>query len=819
MKYLKYFLTLVVVALVLSTSDVYAQSDSFYEGELVEGAYLKKFRLGQTTGKYEQMRIFRRSSDHQAAYCIELWSQLNSGQLMDGYTDDYAFHARISNATWERIQLIAYYGYEYKDHTSDNWYAASQFLIWKTLEPDSTIYFTDTLNGNQVPKFEEEMKEIEKLVLKHRMLPSFANKTHSIDAFINQRFFDTNKVLDDYTVTTSDPITYHQKNNHTINLTMDYIGTATFQLTREDTTRQTLLYVSPSSQNLIVRGNFPKITTEFKVQVETGKIIFKKVDKDTQESKPQGDASFLGTTYEIYTKNHKFKKTIEIKDDQPVVIEPVPYGIYFIRELQSGQGYQLDPKEYTVSVHSPEVTITREDEVYKGKIKLQKYYEFGTSLKEEEGAEFEIYNSKNQLVDTVKTDTFGQVEIVLPYGTYRFHQIRGKNNYHFIDDFFVSIKEEQDQEYQFIFKNEPMNRYLKVIKKDQETGKEIILGKASFRIKNLDTSEYVKQKLSYPNGEMIDIFTTNEQGFFITAEPLPIGNYQLEEVETPDGYFSLDKPFFFQISKDSNTVSDPNYGQIIVIEVYNQPKTGLLTIRKQGEFFQVEQGQFSYEYQPLENINFSVYAEEDIFLGDGTLLYSKGDLIGQKATNSVGKIDFSLPIGKYSVLEITFLDSYIKNEKKYFVEISSENLNLELCVYNYLKKGSLMIHKKDSVTGNIISDTYFAVYTKEGEKIATIVTDQNGIATLDSIPVGEYYVEEVKSNLNYVLDPLKVDFKIEDKEQVITLDLLNEPVMPPKTSIDEKQVKSFLCLECIFEIAIGFIIICWKPILNSRQTK
>ncbi len=814
MKYLKYFLTLVVVALVIVTSNVYAQSDSFYEGELVEGAYLKKFRSGQTVGKYEQMRIFRRSSDNQAAYCIELWSQLNPGQQMDSYTDNYAFHAGISNDVWERIQLIAYYGYEYKDHTSTNWYAASQFLIWKTLEPSSTIYFTDTLNGNQVEKFEEEMREIERLIMKHKMLPEFANKTHSIDAFIHQYFFDSNKVMDDFTVTTNDPVTYQQGSNHSINITMDYVGTATFQLTREDTTRQTLLYVSPSTQNLIVRGNFPKITAEFKVKVET-----RKIDKDTQESIPQGDASFLGTTYEIYTKNHKFKKIIEIKDDQPVVVEGIPYGTYFIKEIKSGEGYQVDPKEYTVSMHSPEVIITREDTVYQGKIKLQKFYELGSSLKEEVGAEFEIYNSKNQLINKIKTDLLGQTEITLPYGTYRFHQTSGKDGYRFIEDFTVTIKAELDQEYQFIFKNEPMNRYLKVIKKDQETGKEIILKKASFRIKNLDTLEYVKQRLPYPNGEMVDVFTTNEQGFFITAEPLPIGNYQLEEIETPDGYFSLEEPFVFQISKDSNTVLDSNYGQMIVIEVYNRPKKGTLTIQKQGEVFRVEKDQFSYEYQPLENIEFSVYAEEDIVLGDGTILYKKGEMVGQKRTNSLGKIDFSLPIGKYSVLEITFLDSYITNEKKYFVEISSEELNPSLCIYNYLKKGSLIIYKKDSLTGSSIPDTYFSVYTIDGQQIATIVTNQEGKAVLDSIPIGECYIEEVKSNRNYILNSLKINFKIEEKEQVITLDLLNEPIMPPHTSVDEKQVKNFLCFECIVEIIIGFVIVCWKPRLTSKNSK
>ena len=137
MRHIKFILLLAVFTIFLSGSRVYAKSDSFYEGEAVTGAYLKKFKPGASTGKYEQMRIFRRTSDHQAAYCIEIWETLASNQTMMGYEDDYLLHTNLTNDVWEKIQLISYYGYGYKNHTTDNWYAASQYLIWKAIEPNS----------------------------------------------------------------------------------------------------------------------------------------------------------------------------------------------------------------------------------------------------------------------------------------------------------------------------------------------------------------------------------------------------------------------------------------------------------------------------------------------------------------------------------------------------------------------------------------------------------------------------------------------------------------------------------------------------------
>lgn len=818
MRYVKFILLLAVFTIFLSGSRVYAKSDSFYEGEAVTGAYLKKFKPGATTGKYEQMRIFRRSGDHQAAYCIEIWETLASNQEMLGYEDNYLLHANLTEDVWERIQLIAYYGYEYKNHTTDNWYAASQYLIWKTLEPNSTIYFTDTLNGNQVSKFESEINEIEGLISRHYVLPSFAGQKFEVNPWIENQLVDENGVLSDYEVIPDLTSVSYRKSESILHFKMNRnLTRVKFQLTKEDTTRQTSLYISPNGQDLIVRGNYPKIISEFDVEVGLGDILFQKIDKDTGDSKPQGDASFLGTTYAIYDQDHSFVTTFEFRDGDCVLVNQLPYGTYYIKEIRSGQGYQVDPNEYAVTVGGKTVTFVLSDKVYEGTVKIQKFYETGTILKEEENATFEVYNSKNELVGIYSTDQFGKIEVTLPYGMYRFHQVSGRTDYDFIDDFSVTIGDKENQEYQFIFKNIPIRRYVKVIKKDAETKKEIVVGTASFKIKNLDTGDYVKQRASYPNGEIVEIFRTNNQGFFMMPETLSAGNYQLEEVESPDGYYQLEKPIFFQITEDSPTIDIPGYGLTILLEVENVSKVGTVTIQKLGEVFEFLEERIHYEYQPLENIMFSIYAEGDIISGDGRVLYSKGDLIKEAKTNPEGKITISLPIGKYSIVEKTFLEGYLKNEKTYYVEITSDDLEKTLVVYNYLKKGSLVIHKKDSLTQEAIKDTYFSVFTKDGKLVATIVTDENGVAVLNSIPFGEYYLEETKSNLNYIKDSIKKTFTVGDTGEIITLDLFNEPILPPKTSVDEGEVKTVLCGELFFEIIFGFAVTCLKPSFYSKK--
>ena len=198
----KVLLTLLLFLILIPQFKVNADTESFYEGEYLPGAYIKKFKNGATTGKYEQMRMFRRTSDGAPAYCIELWEKLESGnQMLEINGSSYS---QLSKETWERVELIAYYGYGYQSHSDLSWYTATQFLIWKEISTDSNIYFTDTLNGNrQNDKFSYEMNEINNLVNNHYKTPSFSNNNYNIGLSETIKTEDYNQVLKDYEVSVS----------------------------------------------------------------------------------------------------------------------------------------------------------------------------------------------------------------------------------------------------------------------------------------------------------------------------------------------------------------------------------------------------------------------------------------------------------------------------------------------------------------------------------------------------------------------------------------------------------------------------------------
>ena len=143
---MKKIILLITLLLIFIPLRISALENSFYEGEYIPNTYIKKFK--GTIGKYEQMRVFRRNGDNRIVYCLELWKNMNANKSIVGYDADQVNYLGITNYKWQRISLLAYYGYGYNTHTDIKWYVITQFLIWQTLEEDSTIYFTDVFIYN-----------------------------------------------------------------------------------------------------------------------------------------------------------------------------------------------------------------------------------------------------------------------------------------------------------------------------------------------------------------------------------------------------------------------------------------------------------------------------------------------------------------------------------------------------------------------------------------------------------------------------------------------------------------------------------------------
>lgn len=784
--------TLVVLLLSLSLieiTEVKALTDSFYEAEYVSGAYIKKFKPGASTGRYQQMRVFRRSSDQQVAYCIEIWKELLDGKPVIGYQEDFLNHINLSEELWEKIELLAYYGYGYQDHTSLDWYAVTQYLIWKTLEPDSTIYFTGTLNGNRIDKYQSEIAELERLVDSHNQLPSFVNQKYQLTYNEEYILTDTNQVLENFTIQADENLSVKKEGNE-LRVKSTQLGTSKIILLKESANKTTL-YVDLESQSLIVRGGFNKISSEVEVELPYSTFQIQKRDKETGSSTPQGEASFVGTTFEISNSDKSLVKQLMIQKDGYSNIIELPPGNYRIKEIKAGKGYKLDEQERYILIgkNDHQLIWNWDNEVYKGKIILQKYYgskEKGEYI-EEENAEFEVYNNKEELIKTITTDKQGKVEIELPYGTYKIIQIKGKKNYELSKPFTVTISETSDTEQTITLKNEEIGYRVKVIKLDKDS-KLPIKDKIKFKIKNKTTGEYVVRHLTTPIPSETTIFETNDEGYFITDMPLLTGTYLLEEVSAPFGYQQQTEPLEFTISEVSETLPDSLYGEVILVEIENQRAYGIIEIEKQGEVMMTTGG-LSFRMMPLEGVEFSIFAGEEIKTKDGTILYQKDQLVEILATNREGLTRSSkLPLGKYYVVETKKLEPYDENNHKYFVDLTTHSQKLTLAFENTLKKSDIEIIKIDADTKTKIGKAKFSLYTENNEYLGSVYSSQDGKAYFYDIPLGNYYVVEEEAPFGYERDKNEHYLEIIENQKTYTLTIPNHKIeLPPKTGISPVQ--------------------------------
>lgn len=397
----------------------------------------------KTTGiiYYQKARFFRKSDTNEFAYCIEPFAFFNQ---------PYSYESSLSpdvltSPKLDRITKIAHFGYGYGNHTDVKWYAITQFMIWQ--EADSSTgeyYFTDSLNGNRINIFQDEMNEINYLVDNYSTLPSFSNKEFTIAENDEFSIVDNNDVLK-----------YYSPNNKELTVDKNILkvkslkkGQYTFTLTRKSVylNKPTIFYHSPRSQDLVITGDISEIHAVLHLNVVNTSIKITKIDEDTLSITPSGEASLDGAVYNLYDENNNLIKELTIKDNQ-ALIENIKFGKYYLKEKTPGKGYTLDNNTYEVIINenNTDNELVLKNKVIEKKIIIEKKYGDTKQLKGEENISFEIYNKDKELIDTITTDSNGLVEITLPFGTYEFVQINSTEGYQKVDSFTVNIEDDEEE--------------------------------------------------------------------------------------------------------------------------------------------------------------------------------------------------------------------------------------------------------------------------------------------------------------------------------------------------------------------------------------
>lgn len=420
--------------------------------------------------------------------------------------------------------------------------------------------------------------------------------------------------------------------------------------------------------------------------------------EDTKNgAEPLGDATLSGAVYGLFAKEaildpaddsviyNKDDKVAELttNNNATATINDLYLSRYYLKELSPSTGYTLDESIYEVELNyeNQNVEVVTKSETVKERVKSQPFQIIKVSSDDVgetellEGIEFTIKlksdiekygswenapiakNANAQTAAKLITDSKGYaISERLPYGTYVVRETKVADEKLKVPDFEVRITEDSSEPQVWrVFNDTTFKAVLKIVKKDAETDKTILVKGAKFKIKNLDTNEYWGYWDWNPLPHYVDTWTTDETGTVMTNNELKAANYQLEEQESPKGYLLSEEPIKFKITTNAVYQTLPD-GATVVIEAVQKDTSvkGQINVEKRGEVLtSFTDGKFIYEEKGLAGAEYDIIARTDILdPADATVIYEEGTIVDTITTNSDGKATSKLlPLGEYIVVE------------------------------------------------------------------------------------------------------------------------------------------------------------------------
>ncbi len=728
-----------------------------------------------------------------------------------------------------QLSIIAYEGWEKSNHTVAD-YMATQFMIWE--------YLGATINSTSFSDYSTYKATIQNRIKHHNDKPSFSNSKYEINVGETITIHDANKVLNQFHITSTDGLTVSIKGNDLlITGTANAKDNSVIILDKfEQNCVGTPMVYSNGSQDVAKFKLIDPLDMRISVKVnKQGTITASKTDMETGLT-VQGDASLSGWVFGVYTDAAKTNKvdTLISTDKNEVKSKLLDFATYYVFEEKAPEGYVLSdqPQIVVIGPDNLDAQIQLPNRVKSQAFELIKVTTDGSSgeISTVAGAEFTIKlqsdvekygsweaapiakNASGQPAALLVTDAKGYaLSEELPFGTYIVRETKVPENLTPIPDFVVKIDEDsRTPQIWRVFNDAPFEAILKVVKIDEETGKPITLSNATFKIKNLQTGEYLTQWIWYPIPHKVEEFTTSEDGTFMTPSALEPGKWQLEEIGIPEGYLTLKDPVVFEIGSavEIETAEDGKT-PVIKIEVSNKPIKGQISLKKEAEIFKgydFRQTEYGTLYEPifekgiLPGVTYRLTAAEDIITNDGTKWYAAGDLVEEFTTTDIEYLSQLLPLGHYQLQEIsTIYDNYIVDDTIYDIYLTAEDEVTPIVLHeaerwNDRHKGTLSFTKELEESPFIdkedaARDVIFGLYTAEpiiangaevlpaDALIAVTGLDRNFKGSFDLDFAGSYYVQELATNNHYQLNAEKFYFDFVYGKDVNVSIELDQPIL------------------------------------------
>ena len=500
-----------------------------------------------------------------------------------------------------------------------------------------------------------------------------------------------------------------------------------------------------------------------------------------------------------------------------ILPESLKCGNYRIEEVSAPDGYTQNTQYVEIKVDKNTayqmdsvsgdaiITVTYENHPVKGKLVIHKSGETLKSFKKDfvyeetslEGAEFEIYAAediftpdhqvdeqgnrhviyaKDTLVKTVTTDKNGEAVIKdLPLGKYRVKETKAPAGFVLNPDsqevsFIYKDQNTPEIEEKLEFSNERQKVELSVEKQDAETGK--ALKGATFGLYNKEAISS-GDKVIVKADTLLQEITSNEKGKAVFTLDLPLGRYYVKELQAPAGYVSSDEILEFDATYQGQDVKTIKLKSV----KKNQPTT--VEVTKADITTGTE----------LDGASMSVLDKDGNVIDSWTSVKDSPHVIKRLQVGKTYILREELaPYGYLRATDVEFTISDTAEVQK--VKMEDEVPVARLLVNKkgeFLDSVSLLDNAKgmiehlfNYVTGNL-TDVTFNVYAAEAiraadgvsadyyaadELVGSITTDGNGIAQMDNLPLGRYYIVEKETSHGYVLDnePRYVDLTYRDQD-------------------------------------------------------
>lgn len=439
--------------------------------------------------------------------------------------------------------------------------------------------------------------------------------------------------------------------------------------------------------------------------------------------------------------------TIATDANGKAYITGLKFGNYAVTETKAPEGYVLKGDRHSIAISRQQTEVTlrlkNDKAMYKVTAIKQDADENGKLLV---GAEFMLYSMEGAVVAKAVTGYDGTAVFEVPEGKYKLIETRAPAGYQLSGDFVREITVNAVRgavgEFKYTFNNEKTSYSIEIHKHDSEDKQKKLAG-AEFAV--TDSRGFTKT------------VTTDASGKASITE-LPYDDYTIREIKAPKGYALSDKEY-------SVKKTELVHGSPVVIEAANKHILGSVTIKKVDH---------ENPKKLLEGAKFNVTDE------NGSLLMWKaeGDVytLDERGSNVItaGRVTLrDLPEGTYTLTEIDAPSGYAILDGSRTFTITEANMTapLEIKVENLLRRTAVGFIKVDKNNKELrLAGAEFTLYRmngeKQGEVVATGVTNSNGLVTFTELTMGSYRAKETKAPKGYKLWNAPIDFTVDEYGKV-----------------------------------------------------